>query len=194
MHYLVYNLSQAQTELLPEHGLDATERAAYARRGARYLLERSLLKNELARLCKRPAADIRFTYSDNGKPLFPEAPFNLSHSGDLLCIAFHSGAVGVDIEQERPRLRPDELARRIMCPEQFAAWQERQSPLGEFYDCWCAAEALAKHCGDSIWQARQRPFLRQASGILPLYEGAPRIELFSPHASAAYHGAIAYSE
>lgn len=190
MHYLVYHLNRAQAELLQEKDLDAIEQKAYARRGSRYLLMRSLLKHELARLTGKDAATIRFTYGMHGKPAYTPQPFNMSHSGDVLCLAFHHSDIGVDIERIGKREHMAALARRIMCPPQFAAWQQRQSNAEEFYACWCTAEALAKQCGGSVWQAQQRPFLWHSSGIEPLYESAPRVELFTP--TEGYQGAVAY--
>lgn len=191
MHYLIYHLSRVQAELLPPEALDAAERAAYARRGERYLLVRSLLKRELARHSGEAAECIRFRYGENGKPHYAPQPFNMSHSGDLLCLALHHREVGVDIERVRARKHLAELAARILCPQQLAAWQARGCALEEFFDCWCAAEALAKHCGDSIWHALRRPFLWHSGGITPLGEGAPVVELFTP--APGYRGAVAYS-
>lgn len=192
MHYLLYRLSTAQVELLPPDALDTQERKAWARRGKDYLVMRSLLKRELSRLCGIPAQEIRFEYTELGKPIFAAQPFNISHSGDMLCIAFHHDAVGVDIERRRPRQHLHALASRIMCPEQLAAWHARQCPEEEFYDCWCTAEALSKQCGSSVWQAQARPFLWHSNGIQTLYEDAPRIELFQP--AEGFHGAVAYQD
>ena len=191
MHYLIYHLPGLQAPLLSPAALDATERAAYARRGERYLLMRSLLKHELARHSHERAEDIRFTYGAHGKPTYAPQPFNMSHSGDLLCLALHHREVGVDIERVRVRRHMATIAERIMCPEQLAVWLQRGSSLEEFYDCWCAAEALAKHSGQSVWQAQQKPFLWRAGSISPLYEAAPCVELFEP--APGYRGAVAFS-
>lgn len=190
MHYLVYNLSRVQLPLLQPEQLDPTERAAYARRGLPYLTERTLLRRELARLSGIPAAEIRFSYGELGKPEFAAQPFNLSHSGELLCLAFHHSSVGVDLEQLRPRPQLPALAQRIMCPEQLEAWRSRGCEVEEFYACWCAAEALVKLSGSSIWQARAQPFVYREGRICPRFEDAPEIRLFEP--APGYAGAVAY--
>lgn len=192
MHYLIYHLPTASTELLPPETLDPAERATYARQGERYLLIRSLLKRELARHSGEAAESIRFCYGEHGKPLYAPQPFNMSHSGELLCLALHHSAVGVDIERVRPRKNLAATAESIMCPQQLAAWQQRACPAEEFFDCWCAAEALTKYSGCAIWSALQRPFLWRPGGITPLYEGAPCVELFEP--APGYSGAVAYAE
>lgn len=190
MHYLIYHLPSTNTELLTPAGLDVAELTACQRRGGCYLLIRSLLKRELARHSGEPAECIRFCYGPHGKPLYAPQPFNMSHSSDLLCIALHHSDIGVDIERMRPRKNLPALAERIMCPQQLAAWQSRGCDLAEFFDCWCTAEALAKHCGDTIWNALTRPFLWHPHHITPLYTPAPTVELFTP--APGYHGAIAY--
>lgn len=190
MHYLVYHLPSVTVELLSPQNLDARERAAYAARGESYLTMRSLLKRELARLTGQAAEEIRFTYGAHDKPELATQHFNISHSGEMYCMAFHHTEVGVDIEQMRTRQNLPALARRIMCAEQHAAWVSRGCMAEEFYDCWCAAEAVIKLYGASIWQAQQYPFLHRSGSICPLFDHAPSIELFSP--AAGYRGAIAY--
>lgn len=193
MHYLIYQPGSASQPLLPPAALDAEEQQTYARRGLPYLQERTLLRRELARLSGIPAEDIRFTYSEHGKPEFAPQPFNLSHSGQLLCLAFHHSAVGVDIEHMRPRTGLARPAKRIMCARQLAAWQERGCPLQEFYTCWCTAEAVIKLYGSSIWQAQQYPFLYHPGDkphIELLWSGAPTVQIFTP--AEGYAGAVAY--
>lgn len=189
MHFLVYHLPDVEVRLLRPDELDAVERAAYAVRGEDYLRERSLLRRELERRTGVAAAQLQFSYGDLGKPECSLQPFNLSHSGDYLCIAFHHRAVGVDIERIRPRRRIAPIARRIMCFRQFEAWKERGSCLEEFYACWCAAEALAKWRGSSVLRAIDLPFVYREGSIEPCFESAPVVELFTP--ASGYVGAVA---
>ena len=190
MHYLIYQLDEPCPTLLSPETLDPTEQEAYRRRGKRYLHIRTLLKRELSRHSGEPAERIRFTYNAQGKPHYAPQPFNMSHSGDLLCLAFHHSDIGVDIEQIRPRRGMSAVAERILCAEQLAAWHQRGSRVDEFFACWCAAEALLKLEGKGIWQALQFPFLYREGHITPLFSTATRIELFTP--APGYQGAIAW--
>lgn len=188
MDYLLFRLPE-----LPEGApalLDEAERETYAARGDRFLRVRSQLKRELARRTGTDAAAIRFTYSPAGKPLFAPQPFNISHSGELLCMAFHGGAVGVDIQRHRPVAHLRGVAERILGEEQLAALELFGFPPQEFFDCWCTAEALVKWAGDSIFNARRYPFIYDEGRIRPLFEGAPRVQLFRP--AEGYSGAVAY--
>lgn len=190
MDYLLFRLDS-----LPEGELgllDAAEQEQYTARGDTFLRVRSQLKRELALRLGVAAAPLRFTYSPAGKPLLPHMGFNISHSGDLLCMAFHGGSVGVDIQQHRalPRLRG--VAERILSEEQLAALELFGFPPQEFFDCWCTAEALVKWAGDSIFNARRYPFIYDGGRIRPLFDGAPRVQLFRP--AEGYSGAVAYGE
>lgn len=190
MDYLLFRLDS-----LPEGDaalLKAEEREAWHARGERYLAVRSQLKRELALRCKCAAQEITFHYSEAGKPLFAPQPFNISHSGEWLCMAFHGAAVGVDIQQHRPLTRLRAVAERILSEEQLAALELFGYPLQEFFDCWCAAEALVKWAGDSIFNARRYPFIYDSGSIRPLFEDAPRVQLFRP--AEGYSGAVAWTE
>lgn len=190
MDYLLFRL-----DTLPKGDaslLDAAEHEAWRARGDLYLAVRSLLKTELALRCGCAAQEITFHYSEAGKPLFEAQPFNISHSGDWLCMAFHGSAVGVDIQQHRPLTRLRAVAERILSEEQLAALELFGYPPQEFFDCWCAAEALVKWAGDSIFNARRYPFIYDSGTIRPLFENAPRVQLFRP--AEGYSGAVAWTE
>lgn len=73
---------------------------------------------------------------DNGKPMLVDGGkyFSISHSGELIAIAFSDSNCGVDIEQIKLR--------------EFQSIAERMNfeanTLGEFYDEWTKYEALYK--------------------------------------------------
>lgn len=189
MDYLIYRLSAL--DFTPNLGLlPPAEQAEAARRGNRYAIIRQLLRQELARRTGLSPAEMAFTYSPHGKPEFPPQPFNISHSGDCLCLAFHHRSIGVDVERMRPR-RFHQLAGRFMCPEQLEGFLTRGCPELEFYTCWCAAEALVKHAGDTIWNAPRYPFRYNRGHIECLYDLAPCVKTFSP--MPGYVGAVAYT-
>lgn len=190
--YLVYHLDTLPDSLGDPALLDPAEQEVYAKRGRAYLLERSLLKREIAHRLDMDAHTVRLTIGPHGKPVFPGIHFNLSHSGGLLCLAFHDSPVGVDIERVRPRRSLAALAERIMCPEQREAFHSRGCPVEEFYACWSAAEALVKHAGSTVWHAREFAFLYRAGRIIPQKEGMPAVDLFTP--AEGFAGAIAYTE
>lgn len=194
MDYLCYRLSGLPAEISNPELLDATELTTYRQRGELYLKSRCLLKRELARRLHSHPRDIRFRITEHGKPELPESRlhFNLSHTADLLCLAFHHAPVGIDIQQLRPASATNRLARRIMCKRQLSAWQQRGESIAEFFCCWCAAEALVKHAGATIWQALDFPFLYHPEGCIEaLFSSAPTIRIFTPQLGV--QGAVAYT-
>lgn len=190
MEYLLYNLSGKKAAREDERLLDDDEREQYARRGERYLIVRALLKKELARRCGMAPGDIRFCYNEHGKPSFEQQHFNISHSGNLLCMAFHHADVGVDIQQIRPVRRMESLARRIMCEQQLEIFREQGSRTEDFFTCWCIAEALVKLHAATIWDALRYPFIYK-NGRVSTAETLPsvKIHLFTP--AEGFCGAIA---
>lgn len=193
MTYLCYRLSSLPATDAEKALLDTAELDSLTSRGSNYLRSRACLKRELARRLNTTPETLSFTIGPHGKPELPQSPlhFNQSHSGELLCLAFHDAPIGVDIERHRPKAATERLASRIMCPQQLAAWQTRGAQAAEFFDCWCAAEALVKHAGLSIWHAGNFPFLWVAGHIRPLFDAAPTLQLFTP--APGYYGAIAYT-
>ncbi|MBR5878190.1 MAG: hypothetical protein IKY91_01470, partial [Akkermansia sp.] len=103
MDYLIYNIAALPRELAETTLLTPDEQQAAQQRGGNYALIRTLLRRELSRRTGADALDISIRYSEHGKPECEIQPFNISHSGDCLCLAFHHKAVGVDVERIRPR-------------------------------------------------------------------------------------------
>ncbi len=192
MDYLVFNLSAPQLHSLAEAALlSAEERAQAEKRGSMYVLTRCLLRRELARRLGCGAQELRFRTNEHGKPecVGSAIHFNISHSGDCLAIAFDGAPIGIDVEQERTRPRLEALASRIMCAEQLAAFRQRGCQQAEFYGCWCAAEALVKQAGSTVWRATEHPFCYEQGRIL-LPPGSPlSVHSFTP--MPGYHGAVA---
>lgn len=189
MEYLIFQPDKLNAPL-PPFILDAEEERQAERRGGAFRVIRTLLKLELARRTGIPAQDIHFDTGPHGKPLFAPQPFNISHSGNCLCLAFHSRDVGVDVEKMRPR-NFDKLAAQFMSPELLEHFRAGGCREEVFFSAWCVAEALVKHAGDTIWNARHYPFLIQDGIVCPTYEQAPQVELFTP--MAGYRGAVAYT-
>lgn len=188
MDYLIYNIPGLNETAIDTSVLSSQEKEEARRRGGDFALIRALLRHEIARRNGVSAAEIPITYGPHGKPECPIQHFNLSHSGECLCLAFHRKPIGVDVERMRPR-KFEVLAERFMNAEQLRAFKSRDCPQDEFFACWCAAEALVKLAGDTMWNAKNYPFIYLHGRIVCQFEGAPMVELFSPQ--PGYCGAVA---
>ncbi len=134
------------------------EKFLYKKDAVRHLLARALLRKVLD-------IDLRdFSYTDFGKPYLPDNtfPFTISHSGDIVCIAFLScpkteigmeNGVGIDVEEIRPLEDISSLIYQLHSKEkaslEIILEHNANSTilLHAFYRCWTRKEALAKACG-----------------------------------------------
>ena len=100
------------------------------------------------------AVEIEYVYNYHGKPDFADETwhFNLSHSGEYVCLVISECSVGVDIQQMRP-LKNYHLAERFFSEKELA---KMESCINEgekvecFYDIWVKKESYAKLTGEGI--------------------------------------------
>ena len=135
--------------------LDAHERARLDRfrrvaDRARYLAAHALARLTLAAAVGRPAAELEFDRTcrcgeQHGKPVLPGGPgFSLTHAGDLVGVAVHSGPVGLDVEQERALSDLGALAAHACSPA------ETVPDPTSFFALWTRKEALLKATGEGL--------------------------------------------
>jgi 4'-phosphopantetheinyl transferase len=168
----------------------------------RTLLGRGVLRLVLGAWLGLDPAALRFAAGAHGKPQLlhpgPSTPqgklhqgklpqgklpqFNISHSGDLILLAFHAAApVGVDVERQQPDLDWRPIARRCLAPAQVESLLALPpaEAASAFVECWCALEAGLKARGVGLSQASEvhalaiEPQLRRWRLDLPAgYSGA----------------------
>ena len=97
-----------------------------------------LAREMLAQTLGCTPAEIRFTYSETGKPLTDGAFFSVSHSGDLVACAVSNREIGLDLEKIRPV--PARLARALDCEE----------AAEDFWRRWTRLEAALKCRGETL--------------------------------------------
>lgn len=154
-----------RTTVVPPHpeALLATLSAAERQRHAsyrrpddreRFLLARAALRQLLGGWLERPPAAVAIAIGPHGKPHCGGAPaFNLSHSGDLILLGFHSASeVGVDVERERSDLDWRPIARRVLPPAAVGDLEALPAPeQGQaFLQAWCRLEARLKAQGEGL--------------------------------------------
>ncbi|MEK6278991.1 MAG: 4'-phosphopantetheinyl transferase superfamily protein [Acidobacteriota bacterium] len=119
-----------------------------------FVVARGCLRTLLAQYLKTVPQEIKFSYSDYGKPQLADLEtnlrFNLSHSGGLALYAFtRIGEVGVDIERIRPDFADEKIARRFFSVSEVAclARLPAQARVEAFFNCWTRKEAFIKAKG-----------------------------------------------
>jgi 4'-phosphopantetheinyl transferase len=158
----------------------------------RALLGRGVLRLALGAWLGRDPAALAFQLGPHGKPALARQgleplQFNVAHSGDLILLAFHSTSpVGVDVEQHRPDLAWEPLARRVLSPaecqqlERLPPDQRREA----FLAAWCRLEARLKARGEGL-VGLERLQAEALAGHASPGEQTWAVELPSGYAAAA---------
>lgn len=97
----------------------------------------------------------------HGKPALAnrEIEFNVSHSGDLVALAFaNTTPVGIDVERRRTMRNPIALAQRFFSPDELAFVTAAGDVDDAFFSVWTAKEAIVKASGRGIAASDLRAF------------------------------------
>jgi 4'-phosphopantetheinyl transferase len=124
-----------------------------------FVAARGILRELLGAYLKRPPGELKFRYGNHGKPALDAnasdsvLQFNLSHSGGLAIYAFSLGRrLGVDVEQVRPQLAGEDIARRYFAAREVTELQALPAHLRMegFFLCWTRKEAYVKAHGAGL--------------------------------------------
>lgn len=102
--------------------------------------------------------EIQLRLGRRGKPEFKvrsEIRFNLAHSRTLALYAFVRGCeVGIDVEEVRPRLDLEQVAKHSFCEAEIAELSSLPTDddrLKAFFCCWTRKEAYVKAVGEGLF-------------------------------------------
>lgn len=97
-------------------------------------------------------SNIKLSYGENGKPSlvgYEEFNYNLSHSGDMVVIAYGNAPVGIDIEYLERRNRYNEAVIKRCFTESEQKYAISNGDKG-FFDIWTMKEAYLKLSGKGV--------------------------------------------
>ncbi|MDR0446967.1 MAG: 4'-phosphopantetheinyl transferase superfamily protein [Oscillospiraceae bacterium] len=120
----------------------------------RALLGELLARAALTRWLRTPADEIIIKTDERGKPYlpdFPEAHFNVSHSGRYVAVATDTEPIGIDVEEIRPVKLS--VADREFAPAERAyvfSKTTHQDRVHALFDIWTRKEAYVKREGGGI--------------------------------------------
>src|SRR6185437_4353114 len=115
-----------------------------------------LIRKILGSLLRIDPRGIEFTTGAHGKPgihtQYAGKPvyFNVSHTRNRVLFATTLGVeVGVDVEQIRPQVACEDLARRFFSPHESSALKRLPAETQHlaFFHCWARKEAVLKATG-----------------------------------------------
>jgi 4'-phosphopantetheinyl transferase len=124
-----------------------------------YLAGRGMLRAILSRYLDLPPNQLRFSYSQYGKPTLTEVAggdalrFNVSHSHGLALYAVtRNREVGVDLELMRADFAGEEIAERFFSRPEFEKLRAlpADAKCAAFFNCWTRKEAYIKARGEGL--------------------------------------------
>jgi 4'-phosphopantetheinyl transferase len=124
-----------------------------------FMAARGILRELLGAYLGSSPAKVQFSYGNYGKPALeaitagPSLQFNLSHSGGLAVYALSlKRRLGIDVEQIRPQLVGEDIARRYFAVRELADLQALPPELRAqgFLLCWTRKEAYIKAQGAGL--------------------------------------------
>jgi 4'-phosphopantetheinyl transferase len=139
--------------------LARAERFHFEKDRQHFIAGRGLLRVILSRYLEAEPGQLRFRYSDYGKPALMLSPgqvplnFNLSHSNGLALYAVTQGReVGIDLEKVRSDLEYEEIAERFFSPQENAVLRRLPAEVKPraFFNCWTRKEAYIKARGEGL--------------------------------------------
>ena len=145
------------TALLSDDEIARARRFHFQRDRDRYVVGRAELRRHLAGYVGEDATDLRFSYSDHGKPFlaWPESDvaFNISHSEALAVFAYcRSAEIGIDVERMDDRPLRDGVAEQFFSPSEVRILHglPPSARPEAFLRCWTRKEAYLKARGDGL--------------------------------------------
>lgn len=120
-------------------------RYLHSRDKNRFIISRAVLRLLLGRYTGAAPASLKFTIGVNKKPFLHDSfiRYNVSHSGEMIVIAFSPFEVGIDLEWINPEFDYNDII-----PEYFAEAEKEfiglEDGLSRFFMFWTRKEALTK--------------------------------------------------
>ncbi len=106
------------------------------------LAKTSLLKNAFG-------SDVRLEKLTNGKPLpINGLELSLSHSGSLVALATSEAKVGIDLQEENPKL--ERIRKKFVSDKEETLIEQTANSFDPVHFLWCAKEAVFKIHGENL--------------------------------------------
>jgi 4'-phosphopantetheinyl transferase len=145
--------------LLAPEEISRADRFRFEKDRRRFVIVRGLLRLILGRYLDHEPSQLRFDYSDYGKPALAAAQnasglrFNLSHAHEMALVAVtRDRHVGIDLEHIRPIPEVEQLAERFFSPQEneLVRALAGSEKLEAFYQTWTCKEAYIKARGEGL--------------------------------------------
>ncbi|MEH6655112.1 4'-phosphopantetheinyl transferase family protein [Loktanella salsilacus] len=148
-----WQLVDSDPAVLSQEERTRAARFVFDRDRDRYIAGRSRLRHILGTYLNQAPIDVKFSYGTYGRPWVTGLQFNLSHTGDLACLAVLQTPhqLGLDIEAVRPI--DLDVAQAHFAPREMNALLAlpMDARMPAFYRCWTRKEAYLKARGTGLF-------------------------------------------
>lgn len=141
--------------ILSAEELAKADRFLHQQSRENYTVRKYFLRKLLSHFLSIPHEALVFQLKDNKKPMIDGLFFNVSHSKDLITIAFSKSTIGVDIEYVDPYFQYNEVVDLCFSAEEKAMVENAAMPILPFYLLWTRKEAIVKATGEGIVEQLQ---------------------------------------
>ncbi|MCL2592648.1 MAG: 4'-phosphopantetheinyl transferase superfamily protein [Defluviitaleaceae bacterium] len=121
-------------------------------RQKQFLYSKVLLKKIASKLLNIDFKELSIAKDKNGKPFFAdynELYFSLTHSKNMIVLAFSDEVIGIDVEKNE--IRNVKIAKRFFSKaEQNYIYQNQDLANQRFLEIWTKKEAYIKYLGESV--------------------------------------------
>ena len=168
---------------------------------SRFVAGRGILRILAAQYRRCGSHEIEVGIEPSGKPILRLNPsenalhFNISHSGEIVAIAYARTPVGIDVEKIRSDMEWREIAGRFFSASEFQQLLDLPFPDQrlEFFRRWTRKEAFAKAAGTGLQvPLAELPSTCADAGLEAIHDSKRRLYTvcdFEP--ASGYAGAIA---
>lgn len=151
---------QSLLSTLSSDELDRAERFYFKKDRQHFIVARGLLRAILSRYLDIESSQLRFCYTNYGKPALTNGPdhsdkleFNLAHADGIVLYAVTYGRkVGIDIERVRIDLDYEDIAARFFSSLERTMLDSMPTGMRTeaFFNCWTRKEAYIKARGEGL--------------------------------------------
>ncbi|WP_316820155.1 4'-phosphopantetheinyl transferase family protein [Pedobacter gandavensis] len=120
-----------------------------------YTVRKYFLRKLLSVFTGIPPTELVFKLMANKKPGMDGLFFNVSHSRDLITIAFSSTDIGIDLEYIDPNFQYQDIMALCFSKEEILLVEMADQPMLAFYLIWTRKEAIIKATGEGIEEQLQ---------------------------------------
>lgn len=153
-------ISMVRSQLvLSSAELDKANRQYFDRDRLRSIMARGYLRHIMAKYLATEASEIRFCYTEKGKPFVDASQnpsgltFNISHSANMfVCAVAKNRQIGIDVEQIREIRTLNGMIRIALSTKEQATFAllPKQDQVFAFFNSWTSKEAYLKAVGVGI--------------------------------------------